>query len=65
MDASLDRLRDLGFTEVTLWVLDTNERSRRFYEAAGFALDGATKLHEIGGQAVTEFRYRRSLVDER
>jgi GNAT superfamily N-acetyltransferase len=61
MTAALDLLRDAGFTEVTLWVLDSNDRARRFYERAGFTADGATKDDEVGGAPITEVRYRRAL----
>ena len=61
MTTALDRLRDAGFTDVTLWVLDSNDRARRFYERAGFAIDGATKSEELRGTPVTEVRYRRPL----
>src|SRR6185369_16123298 len=36
-------LGDRGLVRVTLWVLDTNARARRFYETAGLAADGAEK----------------------
>ena len=61
MSTALDRLRALGFTDVTLWVLDSNDRARGFYERAGFASDGATKSEELRGTPVTEVRYRRAL----
>jgi GNAT superfamily N-acetyltransferase len=64
MELGLDRLRERGFADVTLWVLDTNTRARRFYGASGWKLDGTTKRDEIGGMEVIEVRYRRSLVEE-
>jgi len=36
-----ERLRAAGFARAILWVLETNERARRFYEAAGWRWDGA------------------------
>lgn len=56
-DAALDALRTQGFTEAILWVLDTNDRGRRFYERAGWSPDGSEKHDHLG----TEVRYRRSL----
>ena len=47
-----------GFVDVVLWVLDTNSRARRFYEAAGMAADGGTKRVTFGGVELTEVRYR-------
>lgn|SRR5437763_6222569 len=58
MGAAVARLRGSGFAEARLWVLDSNDRARRFYEAAGWRVDGATKPHVIGGQDVVEVRYR-------
>lgn len=35
-----------GYRCVILWVLEKNERARRFYEKAGFAFDGGRRLEE-------------------
>ena len=51
-------LDELGFQEAILWVLEDNPRARRFYEAAGWSLDGATKEDVFLGVRVTEVRYR-------
>ena len=51
------------FALVTLWVLDANERARRFYERAGFALDaGASRKIQVSGTRLTEVRYRKNLI---
>ena len=60
--------RDLighGYEKAVLWVLADNSRARRFYELNGWALDGATKQHEIGGREVKEVRYRATLDKSR
>jgi ribosomal protein S18 acetylase RimI-like enzyme len=62
MARALDELRDEGFTEVTLWVLDTNVRARTFYEALGWCTDGAMKSDPRPGFELHEVRYRRSLA---
>jgi GNAT superfamily N-acetyltransferase len=49
MDATLACLATAGFTQVTLWVLDSNVRARRFYEAGGWSADGGQKLDESRG----------------
>ena len=54
-------LRALGFADAVLWVLEENARARRFYEAAGWAFDGARKDYERDGAARHELRYRRGL----
>lgn len=58
---ALVALRDAGHRRVTVWVLDANDRARRFYEAAGMRLDGATMHQNLGGFSVTEVRYDISL----
>ncbi|MFI5609405.1 GNAT family N-acetyltransferase [Amycolatopsis sp. NPDC051903] len=51
------------FSTATLWVLTTNTRARTFYEHAGWALDGRTKVESVADGAVTleEVRYRLAL----
>jgi ribosomal protein S18 acetylase RimI-like enzyme len=61
MDAATARLGEASYADATLWVLDTNHRARRFYQAAGWRWDGTTKSDVIGGQNVTELRYRVAL----
>jgi len=46
-------------TEATLWVLDRNERARRFYERQGWKLDCVTKEDDRGEVVLSELRYRR------
>ena len=53
-------MRESGFTEARLWVLDGNERAERFYRAAGWVADGR-KVDVLGGVEVAEIRYRKSL----
>lgn len=57
MDAAESRLAELGHTRAGLWVLESNERTRVFYERCGWRTDGATKTEEIGDATVTEVRY--------
>ena len=61
MAAAVDRLRERGFRSATLWVLRDNERTRQFYERAGWSFDGSTKDDVVAGATVTEVRYRRDL----
>jgi len=58
MTAALDALGGFGFAEATLWVLEGNDRARRFYEAVGWTADGATKTETPQGFSITEVRYR-------
>lgn len=59
--AAVDDLRRQGYRTATLWVLETNARARRFYEAAGWRPDGTTKTEERPGLTLHEVRYRGSL----
>lgn len=61
MSGALARLGEAGYQQATLWVLDSNARARRFYEAAGFQPDGAVKEDHSRGFGLTEIRYRRLL----
>jgi ribosomal protein S18 acetylase RimI-like enzyme len=41
---ALDRLRACGFTSAGLWVLDGNQRARRFYHRHGWTDTGRTQV---------------------
>ncbi|MCC3271762.1 GNAT family N-acetyltransferase [Arthrobacter zhangbolii] len=60
-EAALDQLERSGHTEVSVWVLDTNQRGRAFYERMGLTLDGAAKTETLDGFPLTEVRYRAAL----
>jgi ribosomal protein S18 acetylase RimI-like enzyme len=55
-------LRADGFEEAVLWVLDDNPRARRFYELAGWRLDGGVKDDTFLDTPVREVRYRIALA---
>jgi GNAT superfamily N-acetyltransferase len=54
----VDDLHDRGFKPVVVWVFEANSGARRFYEAAGFKLDGARQPVELGETSLPEIRYR-------
>lgn len=58
---AMDDLRLNGTTEVVLWVLEDNDRARRFYERMGFVLDGKVKTEEFDDVDLPVCRYRRKL----
>jgi ribosomal protein S18 acetylase RimI-like enzyme len=58
MGHAIDGLVRSGRDDISLWVLEANDRARRFYEALGFAPDGTRKLVNFG-VPVPEVRYRR------
>jgi len=60
-ESALVALAASGSTVVTLWVLISNDRARRFYSRHGWQLDGATKVIELDGVTLSEVRYKRAL----
>jgi GNAT superfamily N-acetyltransferase len=72
MLAALELARQRGYRGLTLWVLASNDRARRFYERCGFVADGAEKVQRIGDHgpapgaaSVVEVRYRLEPSPER
>ena len=61
MDAAVHRLVRAGYREIILWVLETNGRARRFYEAAGWRADGSMKTDDSRGFPYVEVRYRHTV----
>jgi GNAT superfamily N-acetyltransferase len=57
LTASTDRLRETGMSVATLWMLETDDRARAFYESLGWQADGARK-----SRPVVDLRYRLPLV---
>ena len=51
-------LREQPFTAITVWVLEANERARRFYEKAGYVPDGRVTTF---GPDLPEMRYEKQL----
>lgn len=54
-------LRQRGFEQATLWVLESNQRARSFYASAGWAPDGAKMTEERPGALLHEVRYTITL----
>jgi GNAT superfamily N-acetyltransferase len=62
LSAAEARARGDGFSELTLWVVDANQRARIFYEKFGFVPDGSTKEDDrCGDLVIREIRYRKPL----
>ncbi|WP_405997667.1 GNAT family N-acetyltransferase [Streptomyces sp. NBC_00829] len=59
--AVVQELTRAGCTRVTLWVLEDNDRARRFYEAAGWRQDGAVEVDTTGGRPLLKLRYQRPI----
>jgi RimJ/RimL family protein N-acetyltransferase len=47
MGAATAALSEIGYRRATLWVLEANERARRFYEKAGWTWDGTVDRHDF------------------
>ena len=60
MEAALADLAARGYSEATVWSFAANVRANAFYEAHGFAPDGAERSEETWAR-ITELRYRRAL----
>ncbi len=55
--------RAAGYESGALWVLASNDRTRRFYESHGWETDGSTKLQNLGGGEEGEVvRYTKQLT---
>ena len=46
-------------TVVSLWILEGNERAQHFYRRHGFQPDGTERIDDIGGQPLTQLRFRK------
>ncbi len=58
---AMDKAREVGKTNMLLWVFEGNVNSIKFYEKCGFSPDGARKVYICGGKKVNCIRMRRSL----
>jgi len=57
LQAAVDGLRQLGYTDIFLWVLEDNARARHFYECFGFEASGVYLDGVIGGKKLREMQY--------
>mgnify|MGYP000963489198 CR=1 FL=1 len=58
-DAGAELGRARGATQLTLWVVATNDRARRFYERKGMTCDGKEKYVSLADERMHEVRYRK------
>ena len=54
-----EALAAIGRRDLALWVLEGNDRARRFYERAGWRVDDAMK--PFGDSGLCEVRYRKQV----
>jgi len=64
LERALEGLRESGFPEARLWVLERNTRGRRFYERYGWQLESGSRTEWMDGIALREVQYRMPLVPE-
>ena len=57
MENSLTALERDGFSSVKVWVLETNQRAKSFYEKFGFKTDGLRKTEKREDFELREIRY--------
>ena len=57
IENALTALERDGFGSVKVWVLETNQRARSFYEKLGFKTDGLRKTEKREGFELREIRY--------
>lgn len=61
LDAVVSQLKEMGFNDIFLWVLEENSRARRFYEMSGFSESGRHMDINIGGKELREIQYIRHI----
>lgn len=52
-----EQLKENGYGDIYLWVLEENQRARSFYEKMGFRANGDRIYQNIGGKDCAELRY--------
>jgi GNAT superfamily N-acetyltransferase len=57
MHASREAMKRDGYRTAVLWVLEQNERARRFYERDGWAADGVSQPDDYGNTKLIALRY--------
>src|SRR5690554_6507853 len=60
--AATDVLRNQGYSQLQVWVLDSNQLARDFYERSGLAADGGRKTSQWAGTNLSEVSYSGPLT---
>jgi ribosomal protein S18 acetylase RimI-like enzyme len=61
MANAMSELAEMGADRAVLWVLEANDRARRFYDRAGWIPDGTTRIEPVNGEPVPQLRYAHPL----
>lgn len=62
LDFAVNELKYIGHKKIYLWVLEENNRARRFYEKHGFIFDGETR-EKTYGKPLVQFQYVFNFVE--
>lgn len=62
LNAVIHELKNMGFEEIFLWVLEDNHRARKFYEKSGFRKSNQYIEDCIGGKRLKEVQYCYELL---
>lgn len=57
LQSAIQKLADLGYKDIFLWVLEENKNARHFYEKFGFYPSGRCLNDNIGGKDLRELQY--------
>ena len=57
LNACIEELKKSGFHKIILWVLEENQRARKFYENNGFICTDNVLDDNIGGKDLKEIMY--------
>ncbi len=58
MDWIKKEIKSRGYNNISLWVLEENNRARRFYEKTGFRGDGKTKQSGLADTLEVRYLYK-------
>ena len=56
MSWGIEELRQKGYSNISLWVIEENKRAIRLYERMGFAHDGVSRIINVGKE-IKDLRY--------
>lgn len=62
IEYALNILKQDGYKKATLWVLTTNDKTRKFYEKNGWVIEGKTKVDKRDGFDLQETRYIKEFL---
>jgi ribosomal protein S18 acetylase RimI-like enzyme len=57
-------LAEQGYARATLWVMESNQRARRFYERKGWVADGTTRTEAVANTVVAQVRYTIQFLEQ-